>query len=580
MFGTFRKHSTWLWGIIIAAMAVSLVWWTGNQGTGSGADGSGNYGWVAGKQVTREAINHAAQEARLQYFVSRGSWPGQDAERMGFDLNLEAYKRLFIIQKQEELGIHVSTEQLARVAAENLKALSRNGAPVTMAMFEQNVLKPGGISLDDYERFLRHQLGMQQMVAAVTVSGKLVTEKEARAMFVRENQERSVQAVFFSLSNHLDSVKSTPEALTLFYSNQLARYRVPERIQVSYVGFKATNYWDDAGTDMARMTNQAGVSEVVRKYGLQAQLAGMSDISAIIDALYSSRGGTNFYTELTPEKAKEGIRGELHEQMALMNAARRANEFADPILSADTIRADMLAARAKELGVSLQVSEPFDRSSAPEGMNVSERFVRAAFNLNDYQPVSDPLMERDAVYIIARHKDIPSEVPPYDQIKDLVALDYRQSEAVRAAREAAGTFVQSATNAIAQGSAFASACSEAKVSPVLLPPFSLNTPSLPEVEQHMSLQQFKQIAFGIKVGEVSQVVRTMEGAVVAFVQSELPLDEQKVNAELPAFVKLLRQARQQEAFEDWFNREASRALAHTPVAGPRPSEVNQPGTAN
>jgi len=52
-----------------------------------------------------------------------------------------------------------------------------------------------------------------------------------------------------------------------------------------------------------------------------------------------------------------------------------------------------------------------------------------------------------------------------------------------------------------------------------------------------------------------------------------------VTAELPGFVQMFRQARQQEAFEAWFNREASRALANTPVMQ-RPPEINQPGAAN
>jgi hypothetical protein len=425
-----------------------------------------------------------------------------------------------------------------------------------MAMFEKNILQPGGVTLGDYERFLRHQLGLQQLIAAVTVSGKLVGEKEARAIFERENKERSVQAVFFDASNYLASVKSTPETLSQFYSNQVARYRLPDRIQISYVEFKATNFWAEAASEMAKMTN----------------------LTATLEAEYVRRGGTNFYTDMTPEAARESIKSELQEQLALRSASRRANEFADPILSAKTIRAEALAERAKEQGVPLQISAPFDRSSTPEGLNVTEQFVRSAFALNDYEPIGGPLVARDAVYLIARHKQLPSEIQSYEQVKAKVKSDYEQFEALQAARNAANEFVASATNALAQGDAFTSVCSKAKISPLLLPPFSLSTRNVAEVEAHMSLQQFKQVAFGIKIGEVSPAVSTMGGSAVVYAQSELPLDDKKVTEELPEFMKMFRQARQQEAFDEWFSREAQRALANTPVMGPRPSEVNPAGT--
>jgi len=559
MFGTFRKHSTWLWGIIIAAMAVSLVYWTGNRGTGPAGSGSGNYGSIGGEAITQQQLSDAAAEARLQYFTTRGNWPGTDAERQGWDLNLEAYKRLFIVLKQKELGIHISDEQVARVAANDLRAMARGGAPVSMSMFEQNILKPARLTLVDYERFLRHQLGMQQLITAVTVGGKLVTEKEARAIFERENRERSAQVVFFLASNYLAGVQSTPEALSQFYSNQVARYRLPDRIQVSYVEFKATNYWAEAAQDMAKMTN----------------------LTALIDAEYTRRGGTNYYTDKTPDQAKDEIKNQLHEELALRAANKVANAFADPILSADKIRAEALAEQAMQDGLTVQVTAPFDRNSLPAGMNVSDQFVTAAFGLRDDEPVTGPLITRDAVYVIARNKEIPSELQSYDQVKDRVATDFKQMEALKAARSAANAFVARATNAIAEGKAFTSVCSEAKVTPMLLPPFSQNTRSLEDVEPYMSLQQFKQVAFSFGVGQVSPAVPIMDGAVVTYIQSELDLAESKVNAELPAFMEMFRQARQQEAFEEWFAREAPRALANTPVVGPKPSELNEAaGAAN
>lgn len=545
MFGTIRKHSTWLWGIIIAAVAVGMVAYFGpaNRSVDSVLGGKNQFGVIGGKNVTQEDYLRAVAEAKLVYLTTRGEWPGPDAQRQGYDLETEAYKRLFIAYKEKELGIVVSDDEVAKAAGDNLRAFARPGTQITMEQFLQAVLKPQGVTLKDYEQFLRHQIGVRQLISAISLPGKLVSEKEARTIFEHENKERSVQVVFFSASNYLSQIKVTPEELSNFYSNQVARYRVPDRIQVSYVEFKVTNFWAEAEADMAKMTN----------------------LPALLDQEYTRRGGTNFYTDLTAEEAKSNIKSELHEQLALRAASRRANEFADPILSAKTIRQEMLAEHAKEQGLPLQISEPFDRSTPPEGLNVDEQFVRAAFSLREDDPIGGPLVGRDAIYLFTKEKEIPSQIQPLDVVRSRVTQDYLQVESTRAARDAASAFVATATNDVAGGKAFTKVCSDAKVKPILLPPFSLNTRSLPEVEEHMSLQQLKQIAFTIMIGDVSPAVPTMEGAVVTYIQSELPLDEQKVDADLPEFIKLLRQARQQEAFEEWFGREANRVLATTPV---------------
>jgi hypothetical protein len=574
MLGTFRKHSTWLWVIIIAAMAVSLIVWTGNRGSHNDGGGRADLGAINGKRVTPDDYRNARAEVRLEYYFSRGEWPENSTQRDNFDLNAETYKRLFLIQKEDELGIHVGSDVVARVAALNLQQFAKKAGGITMADFEKTVLKSGGLDIADFERFLRHSLGVRQLVAAVGVSGQLVTAQEAKSIYERENQDFSAQIAFFNFSNYLASVSVTPAALSEFYSNQIVHYRVPDRVQVSYVEFKATNYWAEAGADMAKMTNQAGMAELSRKYGLPANIASLSGLNDLVEGMYNQRGGTNYYTDTTPEKAKEGIREELRHQFAMMSARNQAAKFADPILSQKVIKAEALNTEASKEGRGVKVSAPFAKTEAPAELGGSENLAKAAFALRDDEPIAGPLIGKDAVYIIARNKEIPSAIPAFDTVKDRVEQDYKATQALQAARIAAVTFTKSATNGLAQGKAFASLCADAKVKSELLPPFSLSTRSLPEVEDYISLQQFKQVVTGTPPGHVSPAVPVMEGSVVVFVQSKLAIDEKKEAADLPDFIKLLRQARESEAFQEWFSREASQALSGIASLRRGPAELN------
>jgi hypothetical protein len=55
----------------------------------------------------------------------------------------------------------------------------------------------------------------------------------------------------------------------------------------------------------------------------------------------------------------------------------------------------------------------------------------------------------------------------------------------------------------------------------------------------------------------------------------LPLDEAAMRAEMPAFMNSVRQARQNEALNFWYRKEAEKSLRDTPLSQPRPSSMGK-----
>jgi len=77
MFGTIRKHQTWLWIILVAIMIVgarqlpvSVVGFSGSRRTGNA-----NFGSIDGERVTQDDYSDAQREVYLRYFLSYGTWP-------------------------------------------------------------------------------------------------------------------------------------------------------------------------------------------------------------------------------------------------------------------------------------------------------------------------------------------------------------------------------------------------------------------------------------------------------------------------------------------------------------------------
>lgn len=553
MIGTMRKHSTVVWSIVIVVVIIAFVFWgasPGNQGEGP----AGIYGRINGQPVTEEDVISARNEVKLGYFFRFGDWPGPEAESMGFNMEREIFYLLLQVQKLEERKMYAGVEAKATVAANILNGLKSQGIN-TLADFEKALLERVGMNLRDLDRFIGHQIAMEQLRAVEGLAGRLVTPQQIESLWRRENHEISAQAVFFSTSDYLSQVKVTPDALGAFFTNQIARYRIPDRLQVSYVAFPISNYFAKADEQLAAITN----------------------LTELLDAEYLKRG-TNAYPDISAEEAKEQLRDEERRRRAAFAARQAAATFADELWQQNPMKPSDLETLGTKQGLTVNVSEPFDRTGAPAGLGVSPAFAQAAFQLREDEPHAGPLEGDDDFYVITMNLRIPSVNADFADVKDEVTEDYRLQQATLKAREAGQAFVGIATNTLAKAEPFTAACSQADVTPQMLPAFSPSTRSLPEVEEYTSLGQFKQVAFATPVGEASRFNFTRDGGYVVYVGSQLPVDEVRMKEELPRYTEVVRQTLANEAFGVWFSREAQVGLQDTPLNQRPPAELASPGS--
>src|SRR5215471_11016508 len=137
MIGTIRKHQTWLWAVIITVTIISFVYYFGPSSKMSDVrSGTYHLGSINGEPIGKEEYLNAQREAALHYFFMSGRWPDDDAKKRGYDLDNETYKWLLLVQKEQQLGIHPSSEAVTQVANEFLRQVS-GGGPVSPAAFEQ-----------------------------------------------------------------------------------------------------------------------------------------------------------------------------------------------------------------------------------------------------------------------------------------------------------------------------------------------------------------------------------------------------------------------------------------------------------
>ncbi|HSY74644.1 MAG TPA: SurA N-terminal domain-containing protein, partial [Dongiaceae bacterium] len=390
MIGTIRKHSSWLWFIIITATIVSfVVFFSPSQRMGgNGGGGEADFGKIYGKKVTTEDYRQIKNEFYLFYWFHNGfEWPGSNLKFTDTDIEREIYVRLLLARKAESLGIHVGDEAEATAASAMLGSLGRNGQSVSIDAFEKQVLRPEGLTTVDFENFVRDDLAIQQLIQSFGLTGALITPQEAATVYQREHQEISAQIVFFSASNYLSQIAVTPAAVGQFYTNEMAAYRLPDRVQVNYVEFNITNFLAQSQAEWAK-----------------------TNFDDAIAANYQRLGPNYFPDAKTPDAEKSKIREMLVRQRALMDARAQANEFASAVFNLEPARAENLAAIAKQKGLTVQTTAPFD-SYGPQEFIAPEGFTKDAFALTTDEPVAGPVAGPTGVYVIALASQLPSEIP-------------------------------------------------------------------------------------------------------------------------------------------------------------------------
>src|SRR5512137_1170105 len=115
MFGTIRKHQTWLWAIIITLTIISFViFFSPYSKLSDVRTGPVNLGSINGERISEEDFVKARKEVYLRSFCLSGNWPDDDAKKQGGEIERETYQWLLLIQKQKQLGIHIGTDVVAQ----------------------------------------------------------------------------------------------------------------------------------------------------------------------------------------------------------------------------------------------------------------------------------------------------------------------------------------------------------------------------------------------------------------------------------------------------------------------------------
>lgn len=561
MFQFIRKHQA-IGLVFIGIVIVSFViFFSPNQGGGGGLP-SGALGSINGEPITREAYIAAMKEHRLARGLREGSFrdrPDRDGEEQR-----EVLSRIFLLREAESMGIRATDEvAAARIADlpflkdEKTGQFSRAAYDRFLALIAQEQ----GITRVEFEQFMRHEAVLQHLVQLGGMSGSLVPPREAEARYREGNDQYAAQIVVFAASNHLAKVDLSPEKIAQYYSNRLAEYRIPERVQVRYVKFASSNYLAEADQTLNTNTN----------------------LSQMLDAEYVRRGAESFRDAqgnvMTPEAAKVELRESSRQGLSLELARKKANEFANRLYQGEPT-AESLTKLATEFGLTAQTSLPFDQMRPPADMRVPTTFNRAAFALSPEEPVATPVVGEDGVYVFTFERRLPSEIQSLEDVRTRVTEAVRRAESRSMAEAQGREFANTVAAALEQSKSLEAVAKEAGLNPITLTNFSRSTPMLSELGPRLTVSELLRAAEDLAPGKSSGFRPAADGGYVMVLTGKQPAPESQLKAELPEFLKQSRLYGRYSAFSEWEKRRFAAASVQIPGFGASASTNAATRTAN
>ena len=550
MFRFFRKHS-WILIVVITLTVLSFLIFMGNapsRGRGNNRGGDTEFGQVYGHVITQPEYEQAKNDFELYYRANQGEWPTLSRNFTQFQMDQQIYVNLMLLQKAKSLGVSVSDQAVVTAAAEMLASPdfnrnmgNRTSQQLDMHQLVEQVLAPHGLTDLDFQYFIRTRLIVEQLQLSLGLPGALITPQEAESLYDHDHQQATVQAVFFSASNYLDHVKAAPAAVGEFFTNYMAYYRLPDRVQVNYIWLNVTNYLTQSREEWAK-----------------------TNLETVVDH-YLQTDAAQFPEAKTPEEKKAKIREALIRARAGMDAKQKAEDFITTLFAMNPVKPENFVAVAKQKGLTVRTSEPFSQNGGEDEFPNAPEVPKAAFALNQDTPFSDMIGGEDGIYLIGMQAQLPSSMPAFNEIAGRVTQDYKMQSAIALARTTGTNFYYSATMLIATGKTLAQAAVAKGLVPVSPEPFSLSSRDIPELGDHAELGPFKQATFSTPAGSLSHFVNTPEGGFLVYVKSLAPPDMAAKAADLPAFTSQLRRGRENEAFNLWINSEANREFPHIPA---------------
>lgn len=460
-------------------------------------------GKLFGKEVSQQEYSEAYRYLYVWYSLRMGR-PIPQSDRTTRMLQDMSWKRLAALRKAEKMGMQATDDEIVE-AITSFPLFQQNGQfdPTIYKQIIASFISGFGMNEKDLERLFADQLLISKM-EAIPQQSVMVTDQEILEAFHLATDKITVESA--NIPRSLSTSPTVDETgCKTYYEQNKESFRRPERALANYVQFSVSNYLDSVMVQEEQISNYYEQNK--ERYAIPLAEDAPEDTA----------------TEYKPlEEVKEEVTNELKERLAREKAATEADLF----VAALSQNPDAgFKATAEKLEVPCIDNAPsFTQADKVQGVDPTAPFARTAFSLDPNSRThfySDPVIGKEAVYVIELTKKLPSNIPPYESIQAEVRTAAEQAAAQIAYAEKVKEVHSAIKDAVKAGTAFADAIAPYNMELKPSVTFSMMEPA--ETQEGYMLMQY---TLHLAKGDLSEPIRTANEFVVAYVADKVLGDEE------------------------------------------------------
>ncbi len=214
-------------GLVCLTMVITLV--PGLvPGAMTGTNSADSVARVGDEQITKTDVdNMLNRELRGQTLppMLKGMYAKQVVDQLVFQKALEL--------EANRLGLRVTPEEQTERIKKYLPSAFTGDTWVGKERYTQEVETRTGMSVQDFEDFVRQQL-LEEKFRNILTDGVTVSDSEIAQEYIRRNEKISMEYVVFKPADLAATINPTDAELEAYFAKNIGRYQVPEKRSASY----------------------------------------------------------------------------------------------------------------------------------------------------------------------------------------------------------------------------------------------------------------------------------------------------------------------------------------------------------
>ena len=415
-------------------------------------------------------------------------------------LSNQILSRIALLNLAETIGIPAPTQELISSYLQE-KPLFRNPTGEFdrdrltrfIDTIEANPLLPEGILV----RVLEEDYRIEQISEALAGPGYVIDD-DARLQAQRYQTSLTLSTASIDYASFEPKIDAAQPELEAYYNQNASRYEIPERIQASYLNFKAETYLPQVGTLEEDALREHFIANRARF--VEAHEAASTDADA--DA---EKPVVKF------EDVRDAVSTDLRKAQANRLANEAAQNFAYELYNKSIPRESAAFNTAlNSAGLELIPVEAFStRDTATRGLPAE--MLRSAFALSEARYFSDPYPLEDGFGVLIYEARLPVELPPFEAVAERVKTDYAAEEKRRLFYEKGVELKKEIEAQLAEGVSFADAAAKLELKVEDFESFKIS-----EAPQNLNRSAL-QSAMELKAGQITPMLQTGASGMIVYV---------------------------------------------------------------